>query len=147
MFADAWSVAAPVDAVAAVLVDLEHYPRWWPQVRAVARLGPDAAWVCCRSSLPYTLDLVLDAVSRTPPVVEVAISGDLDGFARFTLTPESTGTRLDFRQEVTARGALALASYVGRPVLVWNHRRMMAGCREGLAARLAVLGDAGQAAR
>lgn len=133
MFADAWSVAAPVDAVAAVLVDLEHYPRWWPQVRAVARLGPDAAWVCCRSSLPYTLDLVLDAVSRTPPVVEVAISGDLDGFARFTLTPDGSGTRLRFRQEVVARGLLALASYVGRPVLAWNHARMMAGCREGLA--------------
>lgn len=131
-FSDTWVVDAPVDAVAATLVDLEHYPRWWRQVRAVAKLGPDTAWVRCRSTLPYTLDLVLDAVSRTPPVVEVAISGDLDGFARFMLSPEGVGTRLDFTQEVTVGGLLALASYVGRPLLTWNHARMMAGCRAGL---------------
>lgn len=135
-FAESWLVAAPVDDVAATLVDLEHYPRWWPQVRAVAKLGPDTAWVRCRSTLPYTLDLVLDAVSRTPPVVEVAIGGDLDGFARFTLTPEGAGTRLDFAQEVAVRGLLALASYGGRWLLEWNHHRMMAGCREGLAGEL-----------
>ncbi len=138
-FTDAWHVAAPVDEVAAVLTDLEHYPQWWPQVRAVAKLGPDTAWVRCRSTLPYTIDLVLDAVSRTPPVVEVALSGDLDGFARFGLTSTATGTRLDFRQEVTVGGLLALASYVGRPVLAWNHDRMMAGCREGLARRLSAV--------
>ncbi|GAA4804304.1 SRPBCC family protein [Nocardioides caeni] len=131
-FADTWEVAASVDEVAGVLTDLEHYPRWWPQVRAVAKLGPDTAWVRCRSTLPYTLDLVLDAVSREAPVVEVALSGDLEGFARFTLTAEDDGTRLDFAQEVTVRGRLALASYVLRPVLEWNHRRMMTGCRTGL---------------
>lgn len=141
-FTDTWSVAAPVAEVAAVLVDLEHYPQWWPQVRAVAKIGPDTAWVRCRSALPYTLDLVLDAVRREPPVIEVALSGDLDGFARFTLTPiDRAGTagsgsmehtRLDFEQEVTVRGWLALASYLGRPLLTWNHTRMMDGCRSGL---------------
>jgi hypothetical protein len=136
-FSDSWVVAAAVDDVAAALVDLESYPRWWPQVRAVAKLGPDTAWVRCRSALPYTLDLVLDAVCRTPPVVEVAIGGDLDGFARFTLTTDGARTRLDFAQEVTVGGLLALASYGGRRLLVWNHRRMMAGCREGLAVRVA----------
>lgn len=133
-FSDSWEVAATVDEVAATLTDLEHYPDWWPQVRAVAKLGPDTAWVRCRSTLPYTLDLVLDAVSRTPPVVEVALSGDLTGFARFTLSQTQAGTRLDFEQEVGVTGALALASYVGGPVLRWNHHRMMAGCRTGLAA-------------
>lgn len=135
-FSDAWQVPGPVDAVAATLVDLEHYPEWWPQVRAVARLGPDAAWVRARSTLPYTLDLRLDAVSRTPPVVEVALSGDLHGFARFTLVRERGGTRLEFRQEVEVAGTLAALSVVLRPLLEWNHRRMMAGCREGLARRL-----------
>jgi carbon monoxide dehydrogenase subunit G len=143
-FTQSWSVAASPGDVAAVLVDLEWYPRWWPQVRAVAKLGPDTAWVCCRSVLPYTLDLVLDAVSRTPPVVEVAISGDLDGFARFTLVPEDGGTRLDFREEVEVAGPLALASYVGRPVLAWNHARMMAGCRAGLSAELRRYAAAGR---
>lgn len=135
-FSDAWVVDAPLGAVVATLVDLEHYPCWWPQVRAVARLGPDTAWVCCRSALPFTLDLVLDAVSRTPPAVEVAIGGDLDGFARFTLTAAGRGTRLDFAQEVSVRGTLALASYVARPLMLWNHGLMMAGCRAGLAVAL-----------
>jgi carbon monoxide dehydrogenase subunit G len=136
-FSDAWEVRAPVAAVATALTDLERYPQWWPQVRAVAKLGPDTAWLRCRSTLPYTLDLVLDAVSRTPPVVEVALGGDLEGFARFTLTATRGGTRLAFDQEVQVRGGLALASYVARPVLAWNHARMMAGCRTGLASALA----------
>ncbi|MFC5727719.1 MULTISPECIES: SRPBCC family protein [Nocardioides] len=137
-FSSSWHVAAPLAEVAAAVADLEHYPEWWPQVRAVAKLGPDRAWVRCRSVLPYTLDLVLDAVSRTPPVLEVAISGDLTGFARFVLEPSADGTRLEFRQDVEARGRLALASYVARPVLTWNHARMMAGCRAGLARRACV---------
>jgi hypothetical protein len=136
-FAAAWELPAPVGEVAATVVDLEHYPEWWPQVRAVASLGPDTAWVRCRSVLPYTLDLVLDATSRTPPDLEVAISGDLTGFARFSLRPTDAGTHLDFRQEVEVQGALAVASYALRPVLAWNHDRMMAGCRDGLSRRLA----------
>lgn len=136
-FSSQWDVAAPLADVAATLTDLAHYPQWWPQVRAVVKLGPDTARVRCRSALPYTLDLVLDAVTRTPPVVEVAISGDLDGFARFTLTGTPDGTRLDFAQEVTVAGALAVAAYVAGPVLEWNHERMMDGCRDGLRRALA----------
>ena len=30
-----WEVAAEADAVQQVLVDLEHYPEWWPEVVAV----------------------------------------------------------------------------------------------------------------
>ncbi|WP_435770750.1 SRPBCC family protein [Nocardioides sp. SYSU DS0651] len=135
-FSSAWEVAAPVAEVAATVVDLERYPEWWPQVRAVARLDTDRAWVRCRAVLPYTLDLVLEATSRTPPSLEVGIGGDLTGFARFDLSETAGGgTRLDFRQEVTAHGTLALASYVARPLLAWNHARMMAGCRAGLAQR------------
>lgn len=119
-----------------MVLDLEHYPRWWPQVRAVAKLGPDTARVLCRSSLPYTLDLVLDAVSREPPVLEVSVGGDLDGWVRWRLAETPGGTRTDFTQEVSVGGALALASYAARPLLTWNHHRMMAGCQEGLLRRL-----------
>ena len=135
-FTDSWTVAAPVDRVARVLVDLEHYPRWWPQVRAVASLGPDSARVLCRSSLPYTLDLVLDAVSREPPVLEVAVGGDLEGCVRWALVERDGGTGLEYAQEVRVGGALAAASYVARPLLEWNHRRMMRGCEHGLRATL-----------
>ena len=139
-FAASWVTAAPVAAVAETVRDLEHYPDWWPQVRAVVKLGPDTARVLCRSVLPYTLDLVLDAVSRDGPVLEVAVSGDLDGWVRWTLAPVDGGTRTDFAQEVAVTGALAASSYVARPLLRWNHQRMMRGCEHGLRRRLASQG-------
>jgi hypothetical protein len=135
-FERAWEVPATASEVADVVVDLERYPDWWPQIRAVASLGPDTARVLVRATLPVTLDLVLEAVSREPPVLEVALGGDLDGWARWGLTDVPGGTRCDYRQEVTASGAVALASYVARPLLVWNHRRAMAGCERGLRERL-----------
>jgi len=137
-FSGAWEVAAPVDAVQALLVDLERYPSWWPQVVAVASLGPDDARVLCRSVLPYTLDLVLHAVDRSPERLEVAVSGDLEGTVRFLLKAVPGGTRLDLSQDVTVTGLLALASYAGRPVLRWNHHRMMAGCVDGLRRQLSI---------
>lgn len=122
--------------VASVVSDLERYPEWWPQVRAVAKIDDDTARVLCRAALPYTLDLVLHAISRDAPVLEVALSGDLHGWVRWTLSEADGGTRTEFEQEVAARGALAAASYVARPLLRWNHDRMMAGCRAGLERRL-----------
>lgn len=136
-FAASWETAAPPELLAQVLTDLEHYPSWWREVRAVARLGPDTARVLCRSRLPYTLDLVLDAVRRDLPELEVAVSGDLDGWVRWRLTETAGGTRTDYAQEVAVSGALALGSRLLRPLLVWNHDRMMAGARRGLAVRVA----------
>lgn len=135
-FTDRWTVAAAPGAVRDVITDLEHYPEWWPQVVAVAKLGPDDARVLCRSVLPYTLDLVLHAVTRDLPVLEVAIGGDLSGSARFRLTGTREGTVVDFAQEVEVGGLLRAASVIARPLLVWNHGRMMRGCAAGLRARL-----------
>lgn len=132
-FSGTWDVPAPPSAVHAVLVDLEHYPDWWPQVVAVASLGPDDARVLCRSALPYTLDLVLHAVSRSVSRLEVAVSGDLSGSVRFSLDEVAGGTRLELDQEVRVGGVLGVASSVLSPVLRWNHHRMMAGCVAGLA--------------
>lgn len=141
-FSGTWTVDAPRPLVHGVLVDLERYPEWWPQVRAVASLGADDAYVVCRSTLPYTLDLHLHAVRREPERLEVAISGDLDGTATWRLTELDGRTRMDFEQEVSVTGGLALLSPVVGPLLRWNHARMMAGCVHGLRARLTVGGRA-----
>jgi carbon monoxide dehydrogenase subunit G len=135
-FSGTWTVDAPRVRVHDVLVDLERYPEWWPQVRAVASLGADDALVVCRSTLPYTLDLHLHAVRREPERLEVAITGDLDGRAAWRLAEQGGSTRLEFEQEVTVGGWLALLSPVVRPVLRWNHARMMAGCVQGLRERV-----------
>jgi uncharacterized protein YndB with AHSA1/START domain len=136
-FRDSWWLPAPPAAVRDVLVDLEHYPDWWPQVVAVARLGPDDGRVLCRSTLPYTLDLVLHAVSRELPVLEVAVEGHLRGSVRWRLTPRDGGTHLDLDQEVTVHGPIAPFARVLRPLARWNHGRMMAGGLRGLRARTA----------
>jgi carbon monoxide dehydrogenase subunit G len=138
-FSGSWHLPAPPPVVHDVLLDLEHYPDWWPQVRAVASLGPDDARVLCRSALPYTLDLVLHAVDRSPRRLEVAVSGDLAGSVVFGLAEEDGGTRLDLVQQVTIGGLLGVASSVARPVLRWNHHRMMTGCVEGLRRQLSIV--------
>ena len=130
-------MAAAPAVVHGVLVDLEHYPDWWAEVVAVASLGPDDARVLCRSRLPYTLDLVLHAVNRSPGVLEVEVTGDLHGSVRFDLEPVAGGTRLDFAQDVRVPGWLGAASYVAGPLLRWNHDRMMRSCARGLRSRLA----------
>lgn len=136
-FRDAWHLDAPPAEVRDVVVDLERYPQWWPQVVAVASLGPDDAWVVCRSALPYTLDLRLHALSRELPDLEVGVAGDLSGTVRFRLAPSYGGTLLRLEQDVRVAGLLARVTPVVRPVLVWNHDRMMRGCVAGLRRRLA----------
>jgi Polyketide cyclase / dehydrase and lipid transport len=138
-FSGTWSVRAPADRVQEVLVDLEHYPDWWPQVVAVASLGADDARVLCRSVLPYTLDLDLHAVRRDARLLEVSLAGDLDGFVRWELSDAPVpveGTVLRIAQEVSVGGWLAAVTPVVGPVLRWNHHQMMAGCLQGLRQRL-----------
>ena len=135
-FRDRWLLPAPPPAVRDVLVDLERYPLWWPQIVAVASLGPDDARVLCRSALPYTLDLVMHAVSRELPVLHVELAGHLRGSVRWRLSEEGAGTGVDLAQEVTVHGPVAPFAAVLSPLARWNHGRMMAGGLAGLRRRL-----------
>ncbi len=137
VFTDAWAMPCPPERVREVIVDLEHWIDWWPQIRAVASLGPDDARVIARSALPHRLDLTLHAVCRDLPELVVELDGDLRGEARWRLTPTGTGSRVDYRQEVTADGWLGAASRLAGPLMRWNHDRMMAGCVAGLHQRVA----------
>ncbi len=136
-FAEDWHVPHPPAAVLGVLVDVEHYPAWWPQVVGCLKLGEGEGIVLCRSTLPYTLELHTTEAVRTEQVLEARLSGDLDGWVRWRVSPEGSGTRVHFAQEVVVTDPrLRLAAYVGRPVLRWNHARMLAGARRGLSRRL-----------
>lgn len=131
-------VGAPRQRVHEVLLDVFGYVDWWPQVRAVASLGPDDALLVCRSLLPYDLELRLHAVSRQVDRLEVAVDGPLSGWVRWSLAEEGpTCTRLGFEQQVQVAGRpLVVASYVARPLLLANHRWMMRGAGRGLRRRL-----------
>ncbi len=134
-FESRWSVPAGREDLFDVLADVGGYPTWWPQVRAVAKVDDDTAHVVARSLLPYSLDLLLTRAveDRDTGVLEARITGQLDGWSRWTLRPAPEGTALRYEQEVTTPGRLmTAASAVARPVLVANHAWMMRGGRRGL---------------
>ncbi|MEU8531383.1 MULTISPECIES: SRPBCC family protein [Streptomyces] len=138
-FRSVWRLAAPPDRVYAVLERAEDYPRWWPQVREVTPVDEATGTARFRSVLPYDLVVTVVALRHDPGagVLEVGLSGDLDGWARWTLTGEGTSTRAVYEQEVEVRARLMRAfSVPGRPVFRANHALMMRGGRRGLAAHL-----------
>ncbi|MFB7458690.1 SRPBCC family protein [Streptomyces sp. NPDC056188] len=138
-FRTRWTLPAPADAVYRALARIEDYPSWWRQVREVTRTGPTAGVVRIRSLLPYDLTFTAREVRRDPAagVLEAVLTGDVDGWARWTLTAHGTGTLAVYDQVVDVRKPLLRRFAVpGRPLFRANHRLMMRAGRRGLAARL-----------
>jgi uncharacterized protein YndB with AHSA1/START domain len=139
-FRSIWQLAAPPDAVYTVLERVEEYPRWWPQVREVVTVDEFTGTARFRSLLPYDLVVTAEAQRRDPVagVLEVSLRGDLEGWARWTVTSRGTGTRAVYEQEVEVTSPLMRRLAIpGRPVFRANHALMMRAGRRGLAARLA----------
>ncbi|HLL33994.1 MAG TPA: SRPBCC family protein [Streptomyces sp.] len=138
-FRSLWRLPAPPAVVYAALERVEDYPRWWPQVREVARLDEHTGIIRVRSLLPYDLTFTGREVRRDPVagVLEAALTGDVDGWSRWTVTPHGTGSLARYDQEVRVRKPLLRRLAVpGRPFFRANHRLMMRAGRRGLAAHL-----------
>lgn len=138
-FVTVWDLAAPTGAVYRLLEQVERYPRWWPQVRQVTSADDTSGTTRIRSLLPYDLVITVRERRRDPRagVLEVAITGDLEGWARWTVTPHGAGSRATYEQEVEVRKRLLRVLAVpGRPLFRANHALMMRAGRRGLAARL-----------
>ncbi|MFH9674565.1 SRPBCC family protein [Streptomyces sp. NPDC017405] len=141
-FRSLWPLPAPPADVYTALERPEDYPRWWPQVRSVTLLGEDTGVITIRSALPYGLTSTLRAARRDPAagVLEVTLSGDIDGWARWSVTGDGTGSLVRYEQEVTVRKALLRRLAVpGRPLFRLNHRLMMRSGRRGLRRHLAAV--------
>ena len=141
-FRSVWPVDAAPERVYAVLERAEEYPRWWPQVREVARVAEHVGVVRLRSVLPYELRVTAREARRDPAarILKITMTGDLDGWARWRLIPDprGTGTRAVFEQDVIVRKRLMrLLAVPGRPLFRANHAAMMRGGRRGLSALLA----------
>ncbi|MFC4610890.1 SRPBCC family protein [Streptomyces maoxianensis] len=138
-FRNVWDLTAGPAAVYEVLERAEEYPRWWPQVREVTALDEITGTARFRSFLPYELLVTARAQRRDPAagVLEVGMKGDLEGWARWTLTEHGGGTRALYEQEVEVRKPLMRRLALPcRPVFRANHAAMMRGGRRGLAAYL-----------
>ncbi|WEH42794.1 SRPBCC family protein [Streptomyces sp. AM 2-1-1] len=141
-FTCAWDLPAPPAAVLAVLECAEEYPRWWPQVREVVPLDAVTGRARFRSVLPYDLVVTLERGRRDPAagVLEVSLTGDLEGWARWTVTGRGGGSRVGYEQEVDVRKRLMrLLAPVARPAFRANHALMMRAARRGLTNRLATV--------
>ncbi|MFF9104269.1 SRPBCC family protein [Streptomyces rubrogriseus] len=139
-FRSRWPLPVPAPDVYRALERIEDYPRWWPQVREVIRLDDTSGLLRFRSLLPYDLTATVREQRRDPAegVLEVAMSGDMEGWARWTVAPRGAATLVRYDQEVVVRKPLLRRLAVpGRPLFRANHRLMMRAGRRGLAAHLA----------
>ncbi|SDJ89679.1 SRPBCC family protein [Streptomyces indicus] len=138
-FRSVWDLPATPEAVFAVLEAVESYPSWWREIRETVRHDEDTGVVRIRSFLPYELLVTVRSTRRDPAagVLEVAASGDLRGWARWTVGSHDGGTRAVYEQEVDVeRGLMRTFAVPGRPVFLLNHALMMRSGRRGLAGYL-----------
>ncbi|MDA5281280.1 SRPBCC family protein [Streptomyces sp. Isolate_45] len=142
-FRSVWDLQAPPALVFSLLEDPGQYPSWWPQVRRVEPVGEDTGRALIRSVLPYGMHVGLTGLLRDPArgVLEVALRGDIEGWARWTVRPRggpgAARTRALYEQEVDVTAPLLRRlSVPARPLFHLNHALMMRAGRRGLAARL-----------
>ncbi|MEU6347170.1 SRPBCC family protein [Streptomyces sp. NPDC046977] len=141
-----WELPAPPETVYGLLERPDQYPSWWPQIREVRQTGETVGVLRFRSVLPYDLLVTARQARRDPAarVLEAAMSGDLEGWVRWTVGADRTGggTRLLFEEDVVVNKPLMRRlAVLCRPLFRANHALMMRSGRRGLAARLAA--DAG----
>ena len=135
VFRSVWSVEAAFADVSAVLADVRTYPAWWPEIREVKDLGHGRFEMVARSLLPYELRFVSEErnADRRPAVIDARLSGDLEGFARWSIEALGGGCRLVYDQEVETRKAvLNTLAPVARPAFRINHSLMMRHGQAGL---------------
>jgi hypothetical protein len=141
-FRNTWRVDAPPGVVFDVLAEPGDYAEWWPEIKEVRRVRERKVAVRVRSLLPYVLDFQMEEARREPDngVLEVRMTGDLEGFSRWTILPVGGGSLLLFEEEVhTNRTTLNRLAPVARIAFGWNHSLMMRHGEAGLRTYLAGL--------
>ncbi|GGS68328.1 SRPBCC family protein [Streptomyces violaceus] len=138
-FRSLWPLAAPPATVYEALERAEDYPRWWRQVRQVTRLDETTGVIRIRSVLPYDMTFTAREVRRdlAAGVLETALSGDIEDWARWTVTPLGPGSLARYDQVVSVtKPLLRRLAVPGRPVFRANHTLMMRSGRRGLVRHL-----------
>jgi hypothetical protein len=134
-FRSQWRLDAAPSEVFGVLADLETYPSWWPEIRLVEVITPESSRITARSLLPYDLAFVTRQSRRDFDglVLEASMTGDLEGFSRWTLRADGAGTSAVFDEEViTRKPLLRRLAAVARPAFRANHTLMMRHGEQGL---------------
>ncbi|MFD8724250.1 SRPBCC family protein [Streptomyces sp. NPDC059629] len=138
-FLSRWPLPFGTTAVFRALERVEDYPDWWPQVRSVTRLNDTTGVITIRSVLPYDMTFTARETRRDPEagVLEIEMSGDIKGWARWTVTADGAGTLARYEQVVDVEKPLLRRLAVpGWPFFRLNHRLMMRSGRRGLLGHL-----------
>ena len=136
VFRSEWRFDAPADAVYSALDDVEHYPVWWPQIRAARWIDDKSGELVCRSLLPYDLTFVIERELEDPVnrILRGKLVGDLTGESQWTITPSGERRCVAvFDEDVTvSKGMIRAAGRIARPALKFNHGLMMRSGEAGL---------------
>lgn len=143
-----WHLAAPPEAVWAVLGEAESWPQWWPEIRRVQLLKPGAAdngegavrrtWWTSRLPYGFVIDFTTRAAER-PHLLVVEASGDLAGMGRWELAAIPVGTRVRYVWQVLPHKAwMRWLAPLLAPLFAWNHHAVMRDGAVGMARRLGV---------
>jgi uncharacterized protein YndB with AHSA1/START domain len=138
-FRTQWRIAASPDRVYAALADVSTYPQWWPEVRETEQLTETSGRVRCRSLLPYDLVMVLTREVEDPVerVLRAHLDGDLIGTSEWRVRADGDGSLATFDEDVAVgKAAVRMAGRLARPILTYNHDRMMRSGERGLRRRL-----------
>lgn len=146
VFLTRWRVPGKVERAYDILIDIDGYTRWWPQVYLrVDRLGPgpDSAGpradLRTRGKLPYKLRWQAEVVEAHPPSgFTIRAQGDFDGRGIWSLMQDGEFVAITFDWRLRAEKPLLRdLSFLFKPLFRWNHRWAMARGEEGLARELA----------
>jgi hypothetical protein len=138
-FRSTWSVPERPCDVYPVLQDLDRYPLWWPEVKAVTPGATGKSTVLIRALLPYSLRFTMSqgAGDAGTGTLESQMEGDLTGWSRWTLTGRAGGSSLLFEEDVgVGKRSLRILAPVARPLFRLNHTVMMRRGQKGLRAYL-----------
>ncbi len=134
-----------------VVADVFAYPSWWSQVRTVVPIDERTARLVIRSVLPYALHCQAESVveDRAGGRLEVRLSGDVVGSARWTLRqedmgpedmgPENVHTVLHYEQDVDTPHWPLRAVRDVKWVPAMNHAWMMRRGETGLRRKFAAM--------
>ncbi|MDQ2696596.1 MAG: SRPBCC family protein [Pseudomonadota bacterium] len=145
-FVTVWAVPAPVATVWEEIRQPLRWPVWWRGLLSVAELEPGEpgglnrlyrfVW---RSPLLYRLTLDIRVCRIEPPfLLEGMVSGDLVGEGLWLLTAHKAETVVQFDWRVSGpQPWMRRLAPLARPLFRWNHNRLMAHGRQGLARQVA----------
>jgi hypothetical protein len=137
-FDHAWRVDAAPDAVLDLLEDVRRYGEWWPAVQVTGgSLAAPArtADLEVRAPLGYRLRITVteQGSSGDQDELRAAISGDLEGWCSWRVTPDGVCTRIDFAQEVEVRQrVLRAASPLLHGAFARQHAAVIRSAESGL---------------